>query len=229
MPGVELDLGSIVSPLRYDILVRADFFRFLDTNIDIFRADPTEFLHRARRHPYFVWFTELALPREVRQPVSEAAVLLAFEKRLQKTYELYWAVRTNGFDPDHPVIMRQPRTVLPTTTGKEIHRELFVTDGCHRLALMEFAGMKSVPALFYRVAITKEPFTPLDNTVPLMRALRPTPDVYARFLSYAYGSRPIGDLASLRHDVAQHRPEYLDEFDSVVTVDSATLDDGDPR
>jgi hypothetical protein len=229
LPDGELDLGPIVSPLRYDIMVRADFFHFLDSNADIFRADPSEFLYRARQHPYFVWFTELALPREIRQPVTEEAVMVAFKRRLQKTYELYWAVRNNGFDPNHPVIMRRPKTVLPTATGKEIRRDLFVTDGCHRLALMEFAGMRSVPAAFYRVAVTKEPFTPLDNTVPLVRALRPAPDAYARFLSHGYGSRPMDDLVSLRDDVAQHHPESLAEFDSVVTIDSAGLHDRDRR
>ena len=228
MPEKELELGSIVSPLRYDILVRADFFRFLDTNLDIYHADAAEFLFRARQHPYFVWFTALALPREAHPPRGESEVIMAFWKRLQRTYRLYSAVKAKGFNSDHPVIIRKPKTVQPTLTGKTVHRDLFVTDGCHRLALMRFLGMTSIPASLYRIAPVKDPFTPLDNTFPLMRALRPAPDVYARFLSESYGRRLVDDLAGLRKDVAAHRPDQLAEYDSVVAIDSSVLEEGGP-
>jgi hypothetical protein len=64
LPGTEpVPLDELISPLRYDIVVRADHFRFLDDRLDLFERDPAAYVRLATGHPYFTWYTEVALPR----------------------------------------------------------------------------------------------------------------------------------------------------------------------
>src|SRR6478609_4018885 len=63
-PGtVPLVIDDLVSPLRYDIIVRADFFTFLSEHIDLLETDPDELVARASTVPYSAWFQRVAISR----------------------------------------------------------------------------------------------------------------------------------------------------------------------
>ena len=82
LPGTEpLPIVPLISPLRYDIVVRLEYLRFLEANIGLrligtFRA----IVEAARKTGYFVWFTEV-MCRNFRPR------LLHTERKLQRAFE----------------------------------------------------------------------------------------------------------------------------------------------
>src|SRR4051812_8470895 len=60
-PG-ELPIGPLVSPLRFDVTIRAAFMGFYRERRQLFAADPDAFAAQAREHDYYVWFRRVMCP-----------------------------------------------------------------------------------------------------------------------------------------------------------------------
>jgi hypothetical protein len=69
------DLGTLVSPLRFDIAVRADFYRFADEHDALWRSDFEAFVDRLESHAYFTWFREVNTASFHRHLLADAARL----------------------------------------------------------------------------------------------------------------------------------------------------------
>jgi hypothetical protein len=234
------DLGELVSPLRYDILVRAEYFTFLAERLEQFEADFEGFFATALTHPYYTWFTTIALPRfRPHDAATEARRQAAYRQRLHEAASLYRSVQARGYDGvGHPLLLRAAEPGARTDSGKLVPRRLYAGDGCHRLALLLHLGCRSLPPEWYRI---RRVARPLDNTAPLLGALRVPAAPYYRFLALGYAGNRDGDgdgvapaplpgdrEALLRH-VAARAPERLEELRQVLAVDEPLLAGANPN
>ncbi len=231
-----VDLDDLVSPLRYDIVVRARFLEFLGERLDRAGRDLDGLVDEALSHPYHCWYTTIALARyRPREAADERRRLAAFRRRVRASLELLASFGRRGFDPRFPVSLRTAVPGAATATGKVVPRPLYAGDGCHRLALLLASGHKRLEPGWYRVLRDPLP-APIDNTRALLGPLRVGRDEYHRFLSLAYagagagaqdrtgGGRPAGRDALLRH-VAAHRPDRLRELLQVLEIDEPALNE----
>ncbi len=228
------DVGELVSPLRYDVLVRAEYFSFLAERMEQFEDDFEGFFATALTHPYYTWFITIALPRfRPRDAATEARRQAAYRQRLHDAASLYRSVQEHGFDgARHPLLLRAAEPGAPTDSGKLVPRRLYAGDGCHRLALLLHLGYRSLPPDWYRV---RRVARPLDNTAPLLAALRVPAAAYYRFLALGYAGTGDGvpaaptpgpdDREALLRHVAAHTPERLDELRQVLAADEPLLAD----
>ncbi len=214
-------IAELVSPLRLDILIRAEHFRFLAERLDTASSDFGAYVEEALETPYHLWFRRVALPRyhpqAARDPVKARR---AFEQRLRRSIRLYRRFAQHGFDRRYPISLTGAEPGATTTTGKRVRRELYAGDGCHRLALLLNAGETVLPAAFYRVAQTPRTNV-IDNTRPLISLLSLDRADYVRYLSLGYSDQTFVDLPALLADVERRRPDRLEELTSVLAVDGA--------
>lgn len=233
LPGDGLaDVAELVSPLRYDVLVRAEHFTFLAEHLEQFERDFEGYFAAALRLPYYTWFTTIALPRfRPRDAATEARRHAAYRQRLLDAASLYRSVREHGYDgARYPLLLRSAPAGAATASGKLVPRRLYAGDGCHRLALLLHLGYRSIPPDWYRV---RRVAAPLDNTAPLLGPLRVPPAAYYRFLALGYGATESGDgtgngaapsdRESLLRHVAAYAPERLAELRQVLAVDEPLL------
>jgi hypothetical protein len=226
LPGLEpVPLDELVSPLRYDILVRADHFRFLEEHLALFDRDRDAYLRLARGHPYFTWYTEVALPRyRPRAHADEQRTLAAFRRRVLGAAELWRSYKAVGFDPRYPVTLRLAVPGAATPTGKVVQRRFHAGDGCHRLALLVAADEPTLRPGWYQVRT--DPLRSLaDNTSTLIAALGLGREDYYRFLARGYGVEPTSDPDKLVLQVETHAPERLGELQQVLAVDQRALEE----
>lgn len=215
----EVSVDDLISPLRYDIVVRAEFFDYLSERLDQYEGDFDRFAAAAADTAYHSWFTKVALVRyRPRAAVDPAAKEAAFRQRVRRSGRLLASFNAGGFDLRHPISVRTAVPGAPTSTGKLVPRPYYAGDGCHRLALLVRSGMKTLPAAYYRVRRDPE-VTVIDNTSLLIRELRLSPEDYYRFLSRGYADRTFLDSATLQGYVAEHAPHRLSELKAVIAID----------
>ena len=182
-----VSLGSLVSPLRYDIVVRGEYFEWLALHREIL-DDPPRLIELSRSEPYFSWFAGVVVPRFRPELATDPDGLLeAFGDRVMRSVSLLRSVEESGFDPKQPLTLETGRWIQPTATGKRLARRLYPGDGCHRLALLMARGETVLEPGTYRIRTVLR-FEPLDNTAPMLRELPVTRSAYHEFLELSYGS-----------------------------------------
>ena len=218
-----VSIDSLVSPLRYDIVVRERFIEFFEENEALYDSDFEEFARRSRSHPYYVWFSRVSVPK-FRPYLLAGDELLerAFEDRLHDTVALVRGFRETGPDGVTPILLRTGRRIEPTTSGKHVIRSLYATDGSHRLALLRRAGLRALAPAMYRVAVTRS-FRPRDNTALLLESLAVSHDEYFAFLALGYGNGSCASEDALLEHVRQADPQRLAELQAVIAADSSLL------
>lgn len=207
-----LEILDLASPLRYDVVVRAEFFEWLaDQSGD--RTD-AELAQGARDLPYRTWFTHVAMARfrpwVLRDPL---ALEEQFTERVRTARRLAESMAEHGFDPSTPVTLRRTHGSVVADSGAATSRSLHVGDGGHRIALV-LAGTGRLEPHMYRV--DPRPMPVLDNTAVLARELAIDEATYTRFVSRAFVSEPAESVVDLRRAVARDAPERLPELDSVL-------------
>lgn len=225
--GAGVEIARLVCPLRYDVIVRRDFFAFYAEHRELFRRDPAASLALARQSPYHIWFTtsELIRSRAHLRGVP-AAIEAAFAERVRRSAALYESVAARGFESGAPLILKTAARLLPPTTdrrgpptGKLVSERYFLADGCHRLALLMFLGHTVLPAGSFRVKRFKT-FSPFDSTSLLARSLPIEPGAYFAFLSSRYCAPQIfEDGHELLEYILLERPACLEEIVSLIRVD----------
>ena len=208
-----VDIAYLISPLRYDVAVRAQFFEFLSSRPE---GDSASLVAAAREQPYFAWFEKVAMARFRPWVLADRQVFLSqFAERVTSAAALWRSFQDNGYDAEFPVTLRRTARPGTTDTGAVIGPRLHVGDGGHRLALLLASGQQLEPWM-YRVDRRQRPL--VDNTAVLVRALAlPEPD-YARFLSRGYLDEELASVPAIRAAVQRQRPERLAELDSVLAA-----------
>jgi hypothetical protein len=230
LPGDEpVALDELLSPLRYDILVRAEHFRFLDEHLALLERDIEAYLRLVEGHPYFSWYTTVALPRY--RPgayADEQRRLAAFRRRVLGAAMLWRSFKAVGFDPRHPVTLRIARPGAVTSTGKAVRRRYHAGDGCHRLALLVAVGEPTLPPEWYRVRSDPMPSL-IDNTSALIGPLGLRRTTYYGFLARGYGAAPAASREAIVRHVEVHAPDRLAELQQLLAVDERELDKVEAR
>ena len=217
-----LPIDELISPLRYDVVVRERYLRFLAGHIDLYDTDFEAFLARSRNHPYWAWFQAVAIHR-IRPGAEKDKVLdVAYRERIHKTARLYRAITDGGFDDRYPIIVRSAGPAVTTDTGKTLAGRLFPSDGCHRLALLRLLGHRQLPPNWYQLQ-TEAGWRPPDNTHTLIGALGLTSGEYFAFLSLGYANRIFVEPAPLLEQVAATNPDRIDELRRLILVDTPAL------
>jgi hypothetical protein len=211
-----LDIEELISPLRYDVLVRADFFRFL-------RARPEDesdrsLVEAAWGEPYAVWFREVAMARFRPWVLKDQQVMQqSFGERVFASRVLLNSFQSRGFDRSRPVTLRVTSGDRRTDTGAVVHRTLHVGDGGHRLALLLQAGQPLAPDMY---RLDPRPVPLIDNTAVLLGPLHLTDADYGSFIAKGYGVPPCSDLARIQQQVAAADPARAAELASVLDAHS---------
>lgn len=221
-PGTgPINLDRLVSPLRYDILVRQRFLEGLRDDWASYAAAPEAFADAAVGSEYFVWFRQIAA-EHARVPVHDQRRLHeAFRRRVHRSARLLERFLDRGFDRTYRITIRADGPRL-TDTGKVLGGRPYPLDGCHRLALLRMTGSRDLEPGAYRVLASKRP--PLDNTNALLRLLPVTTSEYYRFISLGYvPDQPCTTRAGLLDAVRRHCPDALAEVRNILDSDERWL------
>jgi hypothetical protein len=160
----ELDIRSLVFPLRYDILIRKSFFEYYEQRRDMYKTSRAEFLREMRDHPYYEWFRKVLVVRYAPQLLSDTVALeQAFADRVTASVSLYDSISSYGFDNGSPIIPYTGKIILPADSGRETGAKYYMGDGCHRLACLMSMGYTKLPREYVRVKCFKH-LVPLDNS-----------------------------------------------------------------
>lgn len=219
-PGVHpVSIDRLISPLRYDIVVRADFFRFLEDRWEMLDQDFDACVSASRDHHYFAWFTEVHCRRLHPALLKDAATFdMAFRWRIRQSAELLYRFRTVGFAAWTPIVLHRGGRIGPCPTGKTVVRSLYAGDGCHRLALLRLTGRRWLSPEMY-VVRTHRAYSPPDNTATLLQHLSIPEQEYVRFLSLGFSDSIHETRIGLLADVREHRPDRLPELKEVMRLD----------
>lgn len=227
-PDEPVDIDQLISPLRYDVLVRAQVFDLVTAMGEAAYTDTDELVAAARESSYWVWFRDVAMARFRPWVLKDPEVLeQQFRERVESAAVLHRSFRARGFDPAHPVTLRGCHAAVATDSGLRVNRRLHVGDGGHRTALLLSAGQQLHPGM-YRVDWRPMPQL-IDNTAVLLPALGVEPAAYISFLARGYGVT-TSDLDVLlseletRHDgsAAEAREVAARHLGAALPLDGAT-------
>ena len=183
--GQRIRIFDVVCPLRYDILVRADFIAALAENDKLLTIELDELLEIRAAKSYAVWFREVCIKRFSPDIYhDENLVRQRFAIRVEKTKRLWESISLNGFDLTQPISLRSGEAIL-ALNGKKVGASIFAGDGCHRIACLLVMGKTYLEPNEYRVWMQSE-FQPQDNTALLIDKLPITEADYLTFISRGY-------------------------------------------
>lgn len=226
-PDDEVEIGPLMSPLRLDVLVRRDFFRFYAEQRELYRSDFRSFAEAARQQDYFVWFERIMCPAW--QPhVLETDELFAtaWAERLHATARLHDAFTRSGFDTRYPITVYAGRTVLPTKTGKRVTRAVYAGDGNHRMALLLATGQTTLLPGQYRIKRFRR-LEPSDTTPLLLAALGIDVQRYLAFVRAGYPSVRIEQIDGRIEVTSSPDAATEAEVSNVIRADARHLREAD--
>jgi hypothetical protein len=222
-----IEIASLVSPLRYDVVLRREFFPFYLAHQDLYDSDFEAFANLAMDTQYYTWYTQSEVIRCSPYRLNSDELLRSgFVEKIRGAVELYESMMARGFDPQFPIVLRTAERLLPPTadrsappTGKEVSARYFLADGCHRLAMLIQMGYEVLPAAYFRVQCFRE-FSPFDSTSLLAQSLPIQPAAYFDFLSSHY----CAPFSFATRDefvkwINENRPSLCAEVLSVMRVD----------
>lgn len=220
-PGTEpLVIDELISPLRYDVLVRSQFFEFLAANRAMFDRDQPAFVDAVRATDYYRWYTRVAVHVIGIAEQSGEQIDEAFAKRVRRSAALADSVAARGFIPKPPLTVRVSDGQV-TPSGKRLGPRHYPLDGCHRLALLRQLGRRVLEPGEYRVTSGSTPL--LDNTARLIPALGLDERRYLAFISSGYVGGLVRNRDELLGAVRAQRPDRLGELESILVADAPLL------
>ena len=224
--GDGIDIGPLVSPLRYDVLLRRDFLASVARDDGARRQDEAAFIEEARRGPYHTWFLESEVIRTGLAGRDPTVLEALFTERVRRVVALYERLEAGSGALDEPIVLKTAERILPPTaermgapTGKLVSARYFVADGCHRLAYLMLDGRTRLAASEFRVRAYRT-FSPFDSTGLLVPRLAPPPADYFSFLSMGYTAPLVFiDGPSLLGHLRATRPDLVEEVEAAMRVD----------
>ena len=184
-------IGDVVSPLRYDVMIRVRHFALHAERRELFRSDFDAYERLVRREPYFVWFQKARVPTWWPWLLDDPEGFdRAWRERLRLSADLFDSFEANGFDTAYPIELHAARRVSETLTGKRISRAIYSGDGNHRLALLLAAGHENLRPTEYRLKRYRS-LVPTDSTGFLLRETGAGWPEYTSFLELGYPSAQV--------------------------------------
>jgi len=141
-----LSISEIVWPYRPDILIRIDFLEWFSDNKhkyfdngllklseeDVIKNKP--FFNEAKKHPYFLQFTRKRRYRRFNLPKIKSEEIYA--EGITAFINLLASIRKNGFNKQKKIGLQKSYFLKNPDYGKKIKRDVYMGDGCHRLACL---------------------------------------------------------------------------------------------
>ena len=220
--GDEVEIESLVCPLRYDIIVRTDFLAYYLGHRAVYARDLDEFMAHPAAQAYFVSWSKDTSRSRPWLAEDQNYVRREFRARMQRALKLCDSLEQSGFDNRHPIELRSA-AVIRHEHDKQVSRQFYAGDGCHRIAHLLLHGHTKLAPSQYRVRVYED-FQPRDNTYLLLGSVIGTEADYCRFISRYYCAGETFETPAdiLRH-VERHSPSQLDEVTSVMSVDLKRL------
>ncbi len=222
-----IEIAALVAPLRYDVLVRRDFFPFYEAHRKLWQRDRQAFMELVKQTTYYTWYRDSEAVRTNKHlwgnsPAQEAD----FVARVSRAIELYENFKREGFSTRYPITLKTAERLLPPTaerqgppTGKRVSAKYFLADGCHRLALLMSQGYQVLPPDYFKVKRFRE-FSPFDSTSLLVRRLPVEPAAYFSYLSSHYAAPyAFTNRDELLGYIEKNKPHLLEEVLSAMRVD----------
>nr|MBA3288755.1 oligosaccharide flippase family protein [Acidimicrobiia bacterium] len=221
-PDEPLPLWPVVSPFRYDIVVRSQFFDVIAEQEPLWRRDVDAFVDLAQSTPYHTWFNSVAV-HSIGVENDRAEREKAFDRRVRKSLALWDEFTAAGrrFDTRYPVTVRPIEGDVVGRIKRVRGRRFQPVDGCHRLALLLRSGRQQLEPGEYRIAAADAPL--LDNTERLTADLGLDPATYYRFVSKGFLDVEHGTRDALLAAVAAGDPGLAADLDAVMAVDETAM------
>jgi len=217
--GKELDINALISPLRYDILIRIRFIRELTKNQGLYEKDLGAFLQLRAARDYYTWFKHV--PLALYRPElggNDQLIQPLFVDRVHRTVNLWSSIQRRGFDLSQRIRLASGTTVR-VPNGKQVLDQFFAGDGCHRLACLYALGLRRLEPKYYDVVVVPV-LEPIDSTSILRGALPISDSEYLRFLSRRYwDGREVRSPEELCQHVAKEFPGSIAELRSILAAD----------
>jgi hypothetical protein len=214
-----IDIQRLISPLRYDVVVRKSFFDLLQRERRLYEQDFDSFMEIAERSSYRLWFDRVYCARFDSDLLrNDAAREAAYRKRVRASADLFASFERSGLVPGKKIVLRSGCEILPTDSGKTISAKIFAGDGCHRLALLLKSGATTLRPDQYVVKMVGR-YSPLDNTALLLEALDLSSPEYVAFISASFTDKCHNRLEELLDDVATRSPRRLGELRQILSAD----------
>lgn len=213
---LRISIAELISPLRLDVLIRAEFFRFAEAHLDLWERDRRAFMQLAYGQDYRVWYRDIASQLSA-VPLRSTVQRHGYERRVARSVAMMQRFATQGFDDRRPINLWHVADVRPTFSGKNVSRSFFIGDGCHRLALLHNSGVEALTEDMVRCQPVAA-FAPRDNTYELIRRIPMSEGRLLQFLASGYGvaAEPGESLES----VLQRMPaDRAAEFAAVAAID----------
>jgi O-antigen/teichoic acid export membrane protein len=213
-------IAALISPLRLDVVIRADFFKLIEAHGDLWRTDRRAFMELAYQHDYWIWYRDIASQLGMTSRHG-ALQKRGFERRVERSVTMLQQFATEGYDTRRPISLWRVAEVRPTATGKLLRRSVFMGDGCHRLALLHNAGVEYLaPDMVQWRSIGT--FAPRDNTHDLLQRTDMSEQRLLAFLASGYGVE-VGPSDTLQTVLDRLPPDEAEEFAAVAALDLAAL------
>jgi len=141
-----LSISDIVWPYRPDILIRIDFLEWFNENkykyfdkglLKLSEEDVIEnesFFNEAKKHPYFLQFTRKRRYRRLNLPKIRSEEIYA--EGITVFINLLVSIKKNGFNKQKKIGLHKPLLLKSPNYGEKIKRDVYMGDGCHRLACL---------------------------------------------------------------------------------------------
>lgn len=208
-----LDIAKLISPLRYDVIVRAQFFEFLSAHTDRSAAELTRL---AIDEPYFVWFEHIECARFFPELLAHRDDLLnRFALRVAGAVRTLRSFRENGFDRRFPVVLASVGPGAISDSGAPAIATIHIADGCHRLALLLADGRELLPWMHQ---IRPAARALQDNTRILVSRLSLDEATYSRFISQAFIDMPVDSLSQLRAELERTDPARVPDLEGTIAA-----------
>lgn len=216
-------IDDLVSPLRYDILIRQRYLSLLMESRQLLGGDLGPLLDLSRSHEYFTWFAAVVVPRFMPMLIGrEDEIAAAFEVRVRATVDPLKSVEGSGVDPKRPITLRTGKRIEPTATGKRLARRVYARDGCHRIALLRASGVTVLEPGSYRLDSQRR-FVPFDNTAPVLRADPIDTKAYWEFMALSYDELVAADRSGPAPGGEAADPERFAEMRAIASLDDPLL------
>ncbi|TFG89135.1 MAG: hypothetical protein E4H17_01185 [Gemmatimonadales bacterium] len=216
-------IDDLISPLRYDVLIRQRFLSLLAESPEMLVGDLSPLLELPPSRDYFAWFQSVVVPRFMPGLVGRPEeISAAFEVRVRASIDLLRSVERSGFDSNNPIMLRTGKRIEATATGKRLARGIYIGDGCHRTALLRARGVTVLEPGSYRLERERR-FQPLDNTTILLRAQPIGAVAYWGFMALSYGALVAADRSGPAAGAASADPERFAEMTAIASLDTPLL------
>ena len=141
-----ISISEIIWPYRPDILIRIDFLEWYNQNKhEYFENGPLKFSEKdiienkdffveAKQHPYFLQFTRKHRYRKFNLSKGKSEIIYA--QGIASFINLLESILVNGFDRKKKIGLYKTYFLKKPDYGKKIVREVYMGDGCHRLACL---------------------------------------------------------------------------------------------